>query len=504
MKLVMRKGKRPEHTRGIGVRLTAAFLAVAFLTLASTVIGLLGFWQASRAARVLVEDAEMIHAVQDIRVAFGPLLGPASDYILSRDADAPEHYDALLADISARIAAYEDVHRTHHHTAEHSRPAERLISATKDDVAELFLLGETLFTSDDDQEALAVFDQIEAHQLETNSRLVALLVNAEEDIQSARSVHAAVQRNAYIGLSVSALLAFGLAVVLALVFTRSLSGPLAQLTDSANRITAGDLSTAVTVRGNGEIGQLSEDFERMRRALIRERGQLRMLAVLEERDRIGREIHDGLAQVLGYVNTKAQAVSEYLKIGDTGDAERQLQELIHAAQEAYIDAREVIVGLRQNEVRQRGLAELAEEYVQRFQRQSGVTTELTVAPSWDDKALPAAVKVQTLRIIQEALTNARKHAKASRVNVILEKFDNTGLISVQDDGCGFMLSRLLRPDFSRYGLRTMRERAQAVGGKLRIESAPGKGTSIVATLPLTEEEAAAAIPKGLLKAKAAE
>ncbi len=354
-------------------------------------------------------------------------------------------------------------------------------------MAELASLGQALFAADDDGQALALFEEIEARLTGTNASLAALLTNAEEDIQSARSTHSTVQRSAYIGLSASALLAFGLAVALALIFTRSLSGPLEQLTASANRIAAGDLATEVAVGGAGEIGQLSEDFERMRRALVRERGQLRMLAVLEERDRIGREMHDGLAQVLGYVNTKAQAVSEYMKSDDARGAERQLDELIAAAREAYTDAREVIVGLRQNDVRRRGLAELAEEYVERFQRQSGVPAELEITPSWDDEALPATVKVQTLRIIQEALTNARKHAGASHVAVVLEKRNNTGLIRVEDDGRGFLLSQLLRPEFSRFGMRTMRERAQAVGGKLRIESAPGRGTCITATLPLNSD-----------------
>ena len=242
------------------------------------------------------------------------------------------------------------------------------------------------------------------------------------------------------------------------------------------------------MEGSGEIGRLAESFERMRLTIVRERGQVRLLAVLEERDRIGREMHDGLAQVLGYVNTKAQAVHEFLRAGETGLADRQLQELISAAREAYTDAREAIVGLRMNDVHDRGLAGLADEYVERFQRQSGVAANLVVTPSWDDSAVPATAKVQSLRIIQEALTNARKHAKASHIGVILDKSNNTALIMVKDDGCGFMLSRLLRPDFSRYGLRTMRERAQAVGGTLRIESAPGKGTCIMASFPLAEEE----------------
>ncbi len=141
-----------------------------------------------------------------------------------------------------------------------------------------------------------------------------------------------------------------------------------------------------------------------------------------------------------------------------------------------------------NSVRERGLAELAGEYVDRYHNQTGMAAELVVTTSWDDSSVPATVKVQSLRIIQEALTNARKHARAGHVGVILEKRNDTAVIHVKDDGCGFMLSRLLRPDFSRYGLRTMRERAQAVGGTLRIESAPGEGTCIVATLPLAHVE----------------
>jgi signal transduction histidine kinase len=242
------------------------------------------------------------------------------------------------------------------------------------------------------------------------------------------------------------------------------------------------------VEGSGEIGRLAESFERMRLTIVRERGQVRMLAVLEERDRIGREMHDGLAQVLGYVNTKAQAVHEYLRAGETGAAERQLQELITAAREAYTDAREAIIGLRMNRVRERGLAELAEEYLERYQRQTGAAAELVISTSWDDNAMPVTAKVQSLRIIQEALTNARKHASADHVGVALEKKNGTAIIRVEDNGCGFMLSRLLRPDFSRYGLRTMRERAQAVGGTLRIESAPGVGTCIIASLPLAHQE----------------
>ncbi len=473
---------------GIGPRLTAAFLAVAFLTLASGIIGLIGFWQASIAARTLAENTEMIRTVQEIRVTVGPLLRPAGDFILSGDPSATTRFDGLLDQVGVSIDRYEQAHQAHGHSAEHTHSAEALVTMTEADIRELSRLGDELFVATNSQEALASMDEMEVLLVGVNERLNKLLVNAEEDIRSAQEAHTASQYSAYIGLTASALLAFSLAVSLAFFFTRSISKPLIKLAVAADRITDGDLSTPIIVQGSGEIGRLAKSFERMRLTLVHERGQVRLLAVLEERDRIGREMHDGLAQVLGYVNAKAQAVHEYLKAGETGSANQQLQELITAAREAYTDAREMIVGLRMNGVHDRGLTELVEEYVEHFRRQSGVAARLVITPSWDDDALPARAKVQSLRIIQEALTNARKHADASHVGVTLDRSNNIALITVKDDGCGFMLSRLLRPDFSRYGLRTMRERAQAVGGTLRIESAPEKGTCIMAALPLVEEE----------------
>jgi signal transduction histidine kinase len=119
-----------------------------------------------------------------------------------------------------------------------------------------------------------------------------------------------------------------------------------------------------------------------------------------------------------------------------------------------------------------------------------VRCELAVAPDWRDAELVPSARVQVLRIVQEALTNTRKHAKAQGVRVSLETWDQQALVRIADDGCGFHLSRLLSPDYARYGLRTMRERAQAVGGSLRIESLPGAGTRIIVHVPLAGPDGA--------------
>jgi signal transduction histidine kinase len=286
-------------------------------------------------------------------------------------------------------------------------------------------------------------------------------------------------------LGLSALLALVLGLGLGWYSTLRLTRPLAQLGAAADRIGANDLATPIRVPdAPGELGQLARTLEHMRRMLQHERERARRLAILEERDRIGREMHDGLAQVLGFVNTKAQAVREYLRTEQPAAAARHLEELIVAAREAYADAREAIAGLRVEGAAERPLAELLAEQIERFQRQSGLAAELKLAPEWTDAYLSATARVQLLRIVQEALTNTRKHAAAQHVTLSLTVENEQVHLCIADDGRGFHLSRLLSPDFSRFGLRTMRERAQAVGGVFRIESLPGQGTRLSVHVPL--------------------
>jgi signal transduction histidine kinase len=313
---------------------------------------------------------------------------------------------------------------------------------------------------------------------ETLTAISAGLQAAAAELDTAR-------RQALAGLVVTAVLAAALGLGLGWYSTRRLTLPLAALGAAAGRISANDLATPIAVPGApGELGQFALALEHMRRMLRHEREQVRRLAILEERDRIGREMHDGLAQVLGFVNTKAQTVREYLRAAQTAPAAQHLEELIVAAREAYADAREAIAGLRVEGAAERPLAELLAEQVERFRRQGGGAAELRLDPDWADSLLAPIARVQLLRIAQEALTNARKHAAARTVTVSLGLEGGQASLCIADDGRGFHLSRLLSPDFSRFGLRTMRERAQAVGGMFRIESLPGQGTRIHVHLPL--------------------
>lgn len=209
--------------------------------------------------------------------------------------------------------------------------------------------------------------------------------------------------------------------------------------------------------------------------------QVADLAVAQERLRISHEMHDGLAQLLGYVNTKVQAAEAYLKRGNEDDAGQQLRELATAARQAYADVRESIVGLRTLPEAQRPMADVLAEYVSRWQEMSGIPATLTLDP---EIRLRATIELQLVRIVQEALTNVRKHSKATRVKVDVVKSGTTVCATIADDGVGFDLADPPAADFPQYGLATMRERAEGAGGTLDIESVPGVGTTVRCEMPV--------------------
>jgi signal transduction histidine kinase len=209
------------------------------------------------------------------------------------------------------------------------------------------------------------------------------------------------------------------------------------------------------------------------------------LAIAQERVRIAHEMHDGLAQVLGYVNTKVQAAEMYMKRDKTEEARAQLRELAVAARQAYADVRESIVGLR-TLPGQRSMSEVLREYLDRWQEMSGVSTSLTIET---DVKLRESQELQLVRIVQEALTNVRKHAKASHARVDVCRNGYELLTTIADDGLGFSAAARSRSQFPQFGLSTMRERAESIGGTLVVDSTPGQGTKVRFTLPLPDAEA---------------
>ncbi len=210
--------------------------------------------------------------------------------------------------------------------------------------------------------------------------------------------------------------------------------------------------------------------------------QVQVLAVTQERERIAREMHDSLAQVLGYVNTKAQAAQALLDRGEEVRASAQIGQLAEAARAAYADVREDILALRTSLDDPEGFVGPLRQYLEHWQDQSGVRITLDV-PDVPLPPIDSIAEVQLLRIIQESLANVRKHARADRVVVRLRPADAALVAVVRDNGAGFDPARLGHSDFPRFGLSTMRERAEGVGGSLTVASAPGVGTTVSVRIP---------------------
>lgn len=213
--------------------------------------------------------------------------------------------------------------------------------------------------------------------------------------------------------------------------------------------------------------------------------QLQALAITEERERIAREMHDSLAQVLGYVNTKAQAAQVLVRNGENERAAAQIGQLAEAARAAYADVREGILGLRTSRPGQRGLLAALADYLKLWQEQSGVNVELVVPDGFQPRLSPGG-EVQLLRIVQEALANVRKHAAAEHARVRLHASGDWLVVTIEDDGVGFPATAPPRAGGPRFGLSTMRERAEAVGGSLNIDSTSGEGTRVTVRVPMTD------------------
>ncbi len=212
--------------------------------------------------------------------------------------------------------------------------------------------------------------------------------------------------------------------------------------------------------------------------------QIQALAVETERTRISREMHDGLAQVLGYINTKAQAVEELIANKDFEAAEEHLKEMSKTARQAYREVREGILALRTQVGAERSLADALNEYITEFQVRLGRNTEVKLTIP-DAINLEPLQEVQILRIVQEALTNVRKHADAKTVWVSICQLNAELQIEVRDDGQGFNPLAVKRQEWPHLGLQTMQERAEAIGGTFLVESTPGKGTKLTVSIPNT-------------------
>ncbi|MBI2858609.1 MAG: GAF domain-containing sensor histidine kinase [Chloroflexi bacterium] len=211
--------------------------------------------------------------------------------------------------------------------------------------------------------------------------------------------------------------------------------------------------------------------------------EVQAAATIEERERLAREMHDGVAQVLSFINMKTQALKSFLSAGEIEATRAQIQELEDSCQEAYAEVRDSILGLRLASTHG-SLEKALQEYITRFKQASGLAVVLDA----DSAAIPSmssAAEVQIIRIVQEALTNVRKHARARNASVTMKAAGDKVCVTISDDGQGFEQHHTRKGEWPQFGLQTMRERAECVMGSLDILSTPGRGTTVTLRVPAT-------------------
>ncbi len=221
-----------------------------------------------------------------------------------------------------------------------------------------------------------------------------------------------------------------------------------------------------------------EELERTRRELEQ---TSRQAGVLEERQRLAREIHDTLAQ--GFASIVVQLEAAEMAAQNETSAGRYLEQARTAARDGLSEARRMVWAMRPEILENTSLPEALGRLLQRWQEESGIKAQFTL--TGEPRPLHPELEVGLLRIAQEALANIRKHSKARHATLTLSYLDDMVLMDVQDDGVG-----LQPPSSGSFGLRSMRERVEALGGHMTVESEAGQGTTLAFSLPLYRAEPA--------------
>jgi len=240
------------------------------------------------------------------------------------------------------------------------------------------------------------------------------------------------------------------------------------------------------------------DVTEQKRAQAQLLEQQRALAMLQEREQLARELHDSTGQVLGYAGFQLEVVHDRVLDGQTAlsagkveevhtqlvEAGYQLTRLSNIVVEAHADLREYILNLQLAPSDQLPFFATLQHYLDGYSQNYGIQTELLARAGVEDEWMDAEVQMQLFRIIQEALSNARKHAEARSVQISFEKRDHLMSVTIKDNGRGFEPQAAMKKGDGHLGLRFMHERAKQIGGSLRVESTPGKGTCVIVELPM--------------------
>ena len=206
----------------------------------------------------------------------------------------------------------------------------------------------------------------------------------------------------------------------------------------------------------------------------------RRAGILEERQRLARDIHDTLAQGFTSIVMHLEAADQALP-DDLDTLQKHLDRARGTARTSLEQARRVVHALRPQSLDQRSLPDAIERTAVRWQEETGIP--LTTTTTGDPIPLHPDIEVTLLRATQEALANIRKHAQATAVQLTLSYIDDVVVLDVQDNGVAFA-GAAASPLSGGYGLQAMRERVEQCGGSVTLESEPGEGTTVVVSIPI--------------------
>ena len=215
--------------------------------------------------------------------------------------------------------------------------------------------------------------------------------------------------------------------------------------------------------------------------------QQRVLATIRERERLARELHDSLGQTLAAAHLQASTARLLLAQAKTTETDECLEQMMAMTIAAEADVREYLLGAKTAFSPDLPFLSALRKYVERFSQHYGLHVELSLPPELEARGPGSVVEVQLLRIIQEALSNVRKHARAKKAEVIFAVSDSRMQVAINDDGQGFDPAAVGIRQAEGFGLQAMRERAEALGGMLDVISQPGQGTRVTLQVPLQRE-----------------
>ncbi len=228
---------------------------------------------------------------------------------------------------------------------------------------------------------------------------------------------------------------------------------------------------------------LYHDVTEQQRSQARLVADQRMVATLEERERLARELHDTLVQTLAAIRVQAETADLLLDRGDTAAARTHLTGLADAAQAAYLDLRDYIKGVDAARGTGQDFFSTLRQYLAQFDQNYQFTTRLDVPARLEQAGLEEHPALHVLRIVQEGLHNVRKHAGVACAAIRFAQNDTRVELHIEDEGRGFDSEQTPLVEDGGFGLRSMRERAQSIGGSFQVHSMPGRGTHIAVAWP---------------------